>query len=479
MNIAQRIDSLPMTPFLRKVILFVGIGWLFDAMDQGMVSGVIASIGTDWHLDTAQLGLLSSSGLLGMIVGAALSGIAADRWGRRTVIVLTLAVFSVSSALCGLAVNYEMLLICRFLTGFGLGGELPAASTLVSEFSPVASRGRNVVILESFWAWGWIAAALVAYLAIPLYGWRVAFFIGAVPAVFAAILRVMIPESPRYLEARGRHREADQLVRKMEEQAGIASTQVGAAAGFAQTNTAAEQVTAEYTAAPAEYTAAPGQTGTAAERTAAPAQTSLLAGFKSLWSRQHLRSTAVLWVLWMGINLGYYGFVLWTPSLLMAQGFTMVKSFEFTLIMCLAQLPGYLAAAILIERIGRKPILTAFFAGTAAAAWLFGHATSEAQILAFGCLLYFFALGAWGCVYSYTPELYPTDIRGAGTGWAAAFGRIGALIAPMILPVLYALFGAENGYTGVFMLLTGVFLVVAIVVGIFGRETRGEALKGD
>jgi putative MFS transporter len=489
MDIARRIDSLPMTPFLRKVIFLVGIGWLFDAMDQGMVSGVIASIGTDWALDPTRLGLLSSSGLLGMIVGAALSGIAADRWGRRTVIVFTLAVFSVSSALCGLAANYEMLLICRFFTGFGLGGELPAASTLVSEFSPVASRGRNVVILESFWAWGWIASALVAYLAIPLYGWRVAFFIGAVPAVFAAVLRVMVPESPRYLEAKGRHAEAEGLVRKMEEQAGAAAerrqAQAGAAATPAQAGAATEQLpsgtaTEQLPSGTAtERAPAPVQAAPATGQVAAPAQASLLAGFKSLWSKQHLRSTVVLWVLWMGINLGYYGFVLWTPSLLMTQGFTMVKSFEFTLIMCLAQLPGYLAAAILIERVGRKPTLTVFFAGTAAAAWLFGHATSEAQILAFGCLLYFFALGAWGCVYSYTPELYPTDIRGAGTGWAAAFGRIGALIAPMILPVLYALFGTENGYTGVFILLTGVFLVVAIVVGIFGRETKGTALKGD
>jgi putative MFS transporter len=446
-TIAQRIDSLPMTPFMRQIIFLVGIGWLFDAMDQGMVSGVIASIGVDWTLSPAQLGFLSSAGLLGMIVGAALSGIASDRWGRRTVIVSTLALFSVGSALCGLAANYEMLLVCRFLTGFGLGGELPAASTLVSEFSPVASRGRNVVILESFWAWGWIAAALAAYLAIPLYGWRVAFFIGAVPAVFAALLRVMVPESPRYLEIHGKYQEADKLVRKMEEQAGIVSS----------VSSPSEADTLSPPKPPA----------------------SLLAGFKELWSKKHRRSTVVLWVLWLGINLGYYGFVLWTPSLLMTQGFDMVRSFEFTLLMCVAQLPGYLIAAIFIERIGRKPVLTIFLAGTALAAWLFGHAASELTIILSGCLLYFFALGAWGCVYSYTPELYPTEIRGSGTGWAAACGRLGALVAPMILPILYSIGGTENGYTGVFILLTGIFLVVALVVGIFGRETKGDPLRDE
>ncbi|MDR3037351.1 MAG: MFS transporter [Coriobacteriales bacterium] len=443
-NISKRIDALPMTPSMRKILLLVGIGWLFDAMDQGMVSGVIASIGVDWALSPAQLGLLGSAGMVGMILGAALSGIAADRWGRRTVILATLVLFGTGSALCGLAGSYEMLLVCRFITGFGLGGELPAASTLVSELSPLAKRGRNVIILESFWAWGWIIAALVAYLAIPLYGWRVAFLIGAVPALFAAVLRFAVPESPRYLELCGRHAEADRLVATFEAQAGIIRDKAD-------------------DASPDAPTKSPG----------------LIKSFGLLWSRRHIRSTFVLWVLWFAMNLGYYGFVLWTPSLLMMRGFDMVRSFEFTLIMCVAQIPGYFVAALLVEKIGRKPVLTIFLAGTALAAWFFGQSASVEQTLAFGCLLYFFALGAWGCVYSYSPELYSTDIRGVGTGWAAAFGRVGALIAPMIVPALYAGFGEEAGFTAVFIILMLVFFAAALVVAIFGKETKGIALQDE
>jgi putative MFS transporter len=185
----------------------------------------------------------------------------------------------------------------------------------------------------------------------------------------------------------------------------------------------------------------------------------------------------VLWVIWFGINFGYYGFVLWTPSFLTAQGLDLVKSFQFTLIMCFAQLPGYFAAALLIEKIGRKPVLTIFMAGTAVAAWLFGHAGTTGESLAFGCLLYFFALGAWGCVYSYTPELYPTSVRGVGVGWAAAFGRVGAFVAPLIVPALYAWFGTDRGFVLVFAILTIVFLAVAVVVLIFGVETKGKLLK--
>jgi len=441
LNIASRIDRLPNTRMLWKILLLIGIGWAFDAMDQGMVAGVMASIGKDWALTTAQLGLLGSAGMVGMALGAALSGMAADRWGRRTVIMWTLIIFGIASGLAGFAVNYPMLLVLRFLTGFGLGGELPAASTLVSEFSPIKTRGRNVILLESFWAFGWIAAALVAYLLIPVYGWRVAFWVGAVPAFFAAYLRKAVPESPRYLESVGKIEQADALVSMMEKEAGIAEKH---------------------------------DHGSMAEQSLG---SKIGVSFLDLWSKKYIRSTVVLWVIWFGINFGYYGFVLWTPTLLMDKGFALVNSFKFTLIMCLAQLPGYFSAAYLVERIGRKRVLSVYFLGTAAAAWLFGHAGSPGNVLAYGCLLYFFSLGAWGCVYAYTPEVYPTAARGTGTGWASAFGRIGAFTAPFIVPVIYNFYGKEVGYAYVFVMLTAVFALVALVVAILGKETMGKSLE--
>jgi len=460
MNIGERLDRLPMTPMMLKILIITGFGWLFDAMDQGMVSGVIASIGKDvqWQLTPVELGFLGSAGVLGMIIGAAASGKLADKFGRRTIILTTLLLFSLGSALCGLSVNYEMLLVCRFFTGLGLGGELPVASTLISELSSLKARGRNVIVLESFWAWGWIVAALVAYLLIPVYGWRIAFFIGAIPALFAAILRFTIPESPRYLAAQGKYHEADSIVRKMEAQAG-AQYQGDYPADHLADHSAEEA-----------FKAAP---SSAEPASAKPAKMNTFIG---LWRKENTRSTVVLWVLWFGINLGYYGFVLWTPSLLVIKGYDLVTSFGFTLIMCFAQLPGYASAAVLIEKIGRKPILVIYLLGTAASAWAFGQAGGTTQVLIAGCFLYFFALGAWGCVYAYTPELYPTAIRGLGVGWAAAFGRVGAFIAPMIVPVLYGFFGTELGFTFVFILLTVVFVLVALTILVFGKETKGKML---
>lgn len=440
-NISARIDRLPSTPMLRKILFLCGIGWLFDAMDQGMVAGVMASIGKDWALSTGQLGVLGSSAMLGMAIGAALSGMAADRWGRRTVILWVLIIYGVASGLSGFSTNFTMLVILRFFTGFGLGGELPAASTLVSEFSPTRIRGRNVILLESFWAWGWIVAALVAYLLIPVYGWRIGFWVGACPALFAAVIQRAIPESPRYLELRGKNDEADKIVSRMEKQAGINYKPE------TDSETAPQKVN------------------------------NVHISFADLWSKKYIASTIVLWVIWFGLNFGYYGFVLWTPTLLVGKGFALVKSFQFTLIMCLAQLPGYASAAYLVERIGRKKVLVVYLLGTALSAWLFGHAGTANQVLLYGCLLYFFSLGAWGCTYAYTPEVYPTVARATGSGWAAAFGRLGAFLAPMIVPIIYSAYGEAAGYTNVFIMLTLVFAIVAIVVGIIGKETMGKSLE--
>ncbi len=120
--------------------------------------------------------------------------------------------------------------------------------------------------------------------------------------------------------------------------------------------------------------------------------------------------------------------------------------------------------------------MIAYFLGTAAASWLFGHASTEAAVLATGCLLYFFALGAWGCVYSYTPEVYPTDVRASGSGWASAFGRVGALIAQPVVAWLYSSSGGEEGFTMVFIVLTVCFILVAVTVAAVGKETKGAKL---
>jgi len=206
---AQRLDRLPMSRFHWKLVGVSGMGWMFDSMDVGIISFVVATLTREWGLAPDQVAWMISIGLLGMLVGAAGTGTLADRYGRKTMFQATLLIFSFATAFCGLAWSYASLLVGRFLVGFGLGGELPIASTLVSEFSPARWRGRILVLLESFWAYGWVLAAIIAYFVIPTYGWRAAFFIGALPAFYVFVLRRALPESPRFLlsegeESRGR-----------------------------------------------------------------------------------------------------------------------------------------------------------------------------------------------------------------------------------------------------------------------------------
>ena len=165
----------------RKLLLISGTGWMFDALDVGILSFIIAALAKDWNLNPAQMGWIGSVNSIGMAVGALIFGMLADRFGRKAIFMITLLFFSIGSGLSTLAPSLTIFLIFRFIIGMGLGGELPVASTLVSESVPTKERGRIVVLLESFWAGGWLIAALISYFIIPTYGWKIALLICTLP----------------------------------------------------------------------------------------------------------------------------------------------------------------------------------------------------------------------------------------------------------------------------------------------------------
>jgi putative MFS transporter len=442
---AERLDRLPFTRKHARLLAGSGVGWALDAMDVSLISFVMAALAKQWHLDATTLSVIASVGFLGMALGATLAGLLADRIGRRQVFALTLLVYGVATGASALAASVAVLIVLRFIVGLGLGGELPVASTLVSEYAPRAIRGRMVVALEAFWAVGWLAAALIGFFVIPAdpNGWRWALAAGVLPTIYAVYVRWGLPESVRFLEKKGRHAEAERAVREYEEAAGVPAP-------------SAESVAA----AAAESTSEAGS--------ASPAE----AGPTSIWAPELRVRTAALWAVWFCINLSYYGAFIWIPSLLVGRGFPLAKSFEFTLYITLAQLPGYLLAAILIEIWGRRATLVTFLAGSAVAAALFGFAAEPWQIIAAGCLLSVFNLGAWGALYAVGPELYPTSIRGRGTGAAASFGRIASIIAPLAVPPLLSA-GGEVLVFGVF----GVSFALAAVSAWFLPERKNLALE--
>lgn len=400
-------------PKRRSLLTSVGMSWLFDAMDVALISFVAAALAIEWSLNPQQLGVLTAINSVGMAIGAACAGILADRFGRKSVLLWTLLIFSLASGLSAVATGFVMLCILRFISGFGLGGELPVASTLVSESVPANERGRTVVLLESFWAGGWIVAALIAYFIIPNFesGWRIAFALGALPAFYALYLRRKIDDSPRFVLQQKNKAKAEKI--------------------------------------------------------------SLKKRFAQVWAPQYRKTSIMLWILWFTVVFSYYGMFLWLPQVMVYKDYSLTKSFEYVLIMTLAQLPGYFTAAYFIEKFGRKFVLVVYLILTAASAIWFGLADTTATLIAAGICLSFFNLGAWGGLYAYTPEHYPTSIRTTGAGLAASFGRIGGIIAPFLVGWLIS---QGVAITAIFAMFCIMILIGAAAVAFLGKETKGTEL---
>ncbi|WP_341730191.1 MFS transporter [Brooklawnia sp.] len=425
---AQRLDQLAFGREHGKLLVGSGVGWALDAMDVGLISYVMTALAVSWDLSNTQLSWIGSIGFVGMMIGASVGGLLADRIGRRNVFALTLLIYGIATGMAAFSVGVAMLMALRFVVGLGLGAELPVASTLVSEFAPQRIRGRMVVWLESFWALGWIMAALLGYFLVPKEiggwaGWRWALLVGLVPAGYALVVRRGLPESVRFLESKGRLTEAEESVREFEKHSGVSPS--------VDIETAVKQT--------------PVSVGTAQQQRS------------SLFSPELRRRTIALWAVWFFVNLSYYGAFTWMPTLLLRQGHSLVRSFEYTLIITLAQVPGYAVAAWLIEKWGRRPTLASFLLGSGIAAVLFGVQTSPAGIIAAGCALSFFNLGAWGALYAIGPEIYPTAMRGTGTGAASATGRVAAIIAPLCVPLLLT----SGGNPLVFGVFGASFLIAA------------------
>lgn len=390
-----------------KLLGVAGVGWLFDAMDVGILSFVIAALAIDWDLSKTEMGWIGSVNSIGMAVGALVFGVLADQIGRKQIFMWTLVLFSVASGLSAFTTTLGAFMVLRFLVGMGLGGELPVASTLVSESVEAKERGRVVVLLESFWAAGWLVAALISYFVIPAFsqsmGWRVALLLTALPALYAIYLRWHLPDSPQFtLKVKAKKR-------------------------------------------------------------------SVLQNIRDVWSKEYIRSTLMLWILWFTVVFSYYGMFLWLPSVMVGKGFDMITSFKYVLIMTVAQLPGYFTAAWFIEKFGRKFVLVSYLIGTAISGFVFGNAETVGLLLISGMCLSFFNLGAWGALYAYTPEQYPASIRGTGAGMAAAVGRIGGIFGPLLVGSLLTA-GFKIGF--IFSIFCGAILIGVIGVIFLGRETK-------
>ncbi len=430
-SIDEAIDEIGIGRFQYKLLAICGAGWAADAMEVIIIAFVIPAVISEWSLTSGQAGFIGTAIFIGMLVGAWFWGAISDRVGRRLGFVLTVLVDSVFGFLSALSPGYLWLVVLRALTGFGVGGTLPVDYSIFSEYLPRRDRGRYLVLLESFWALGTIVAAGLAWLIVPRLSWRALLAVSAVPGVLIYFIRRHVPESPRYLLIEGREREARDVLQQVALENGR--------------NVALGPLVVEERA----------------RRTTIPV----------LWTQQYARTTLMLWIAWFCISLGYYGTFIWLPNIFVERGFSFLKTYQNVFLMALAQLPGYFTAAFLIERWGRRTTLSLYLGLSAVFAYLFAVVSGLPLIVSVAALMSFFTLGAWGVLYAYTPELYPTEVRATGMGAASGMTRIAGAIAPLLgaflLPVslaaaltLYAVSFALGGST----------------VLVLGRETKGRPL---
>lgn len=439
LNLAQRFERIPLTRYQNKLFLIIATAWLFDSMDLAALTFLLAPISNEFGLTPTSAGFLASSSFAGMVVGATCAGLLSDRFGRRPIFVTSMLCWGVASLLMGFSWNLTSLLVFRFFIGVGMGAEFPIAQSLLSEFVPAKHRGKYIGWLEGFWPIGFVVAGIASVILVPWQGWRAFFVLMFVLSLYALYIRRGVPESPRWYEARGQFSGADAEMRRYEDK-------IERAMGRSLPPPSSVSVTEE-----------PGRRMPVLE----------------LFTNRYRRRTTVAWSMWFFILLGYYGITSWIGKLLADSGMTVAESITFVLLMTLWGIPGFLTASYLLDRVGRKAVLSGFTVLSAAAAYFYGTAAAMTELIVFGSFMQFFLFGMWSALYAYTPEMFPTRSRATGCGTASAWGRVGAMIGPSLVPVIMVTWGDS----AVFAVFAGSFVVAAAVVVLLGTETRNRVLE--
>ncbi|MGK4595169.1 MFS transporter [Amycolatopsis sp. w19] len=426
-----------------KIFLIGGLGYMFDAWDVALNGFLTPLVGTEFGLSAGGKGLVATANLIGMAVGAVVWGTIADRIGRKRAFSVTLLLFALFSVLGALAPNVETFLALRFLAGIGLGGCIPVDYAIVSEFSPRKHRGRVLSAMDGWWPIGTTLAAVTATLLLPVQGnWRWMLVLMILPALLLFWVRRGVPESPLYLVRKGREAEARAVIDDLVRRTG---------------------------ATPEPYSVPPA----VVEDTRGGAIAAAFDQLRRVWAFNP-RITAVAWSLFISVMLVYYAALSWMPSILRAQGFGEIAAFASTALMNATGIVGVAVAVLLVDKVGRKRIIMVAGPLTALSLVVFSLLldTPAAAVVAIGAFG-LFALVVIPVMYAYVSELYPTELRASGFGWASSSSRAITGFAPLLFgSVLWPVLGLPLTFT-----VLGVLVVAAVVFMKVGApETRGREL---
>ena len=419
--------------FQYRLFMIFGLVWMADAMQVLSIGFSAPSIAATFGVALPRALQTGTWFFVGMLAGAFAFGRLADRIGRRPVLMAAVVVDACFGVASVFAPDFGWLLVLRFLTGVGVGGTLPVHYTMMAEFLPSDRRGRWLVLLESFWAVGTVALAVLALFALR-WGpdaWRVIFLVTGLPALVGVVLRLYVPESPMYLQRRGRAEQARAVLQRVASANGrqVAIPVLDAAVADKQP-------------------------------------------LSALFSAQLRRRSLSLCLAWGLISIAYYGVFVYLPVKLGAEGFGFMRGQEFLIVLALVQLPGFALAAYGVERWGRKPTLVGFLLLSAAGCMCYSLGSTTAVVVGSTLLMSFALLGTWGALYAFTPEVYPTELRASGMGMAGAVARFGGLFAPaLVAPVM------ATHFTLALAMLAGFLALGALAILNVDVESRRRVLE--
>jgi putative MFS transporter len=455
-NAGARLDRLPISSFHYRIFWLIGAGMFFDGYDLYVGTTVLGAALQSGFSTLAKNAQFVSLTFLGMTIGSFVAGFLGDHYGRRFTYQFNLLVFGVASLAAAVAPTMETLNLVRFVIGLGLGAEIVVGYSTLTEFVPPPVRGRwlalrafivvsglpvtvllGTLIIPSVSAWGAAAAKESSgYLAIllPGLGWRLMFVIAGVGAFVVWYLRKALPESPRWLESKGRNAEAEALIKAIEREAASAGP------------------------LPAPAPAAP-----------APAWS-----LASLAGPTMLPRMVVGCVTLISINTLIFGFVLWLPQFFIQQGLSIARSFAFTLVISLGSIAGCAVGAFTADRLGRRRSIIGASVLTIVFGSIYPFVSEPALLLTTGVLLVISIYVQVSILFGvYTPELFPTEIRLRANGICNTVGRAATVVSPFIVIALFKSYGVG----GVLGLMTALLLIQIAVVYAWGIEPNQRPLE--
>lgn len=430
-HVAAAMDDARLSPLHRRIFALIAAGYFFDVLNYIVMGSLIPDMVKSGFSTAAQAGWVQSATLVGLFIGSVAQGQFTDRIGRKTVYQFNLLLFGIATLASSIAPDYRWLAFFRFIAGVGLGAEQPLCFTYAGEYAPKRIRGRVLALIHFVGgACVWPIAALLTLATRDVLGWRGIWVIIGCGALLVFALRFSLPESPRWLAARGRGAQALDVLERL----GVPRPQ---------------QPLADETVATAQ------------------------ADPFGIVFRQYRRRVIAGMICFSAFFSVTIGFGSWLPNIMTSQGFTITRSLGYTFGMTLAAPCASLFMMYALDRLGRKATSITAFVLAGVMAMVFGAAHSDLQLLVAGFAMIFCYQVAGNSMQIFASEVFPTAARASGFGISAGVGRLAnASTMPLIL-----MLQQTHGIPGVVAFLAAALLVAALAVTQLGPEAKGRALE--